>query len=413
MFPFFHVGIPLYSQTRMNYLADRVSWINESQTIAMAKAGRELKAKGFDVINLSFGEPDFNTPTHISNAAKQAIDDGYTFYTPVPGYPELREAVVNKLKRDNDLDYSMNQVVVSTGAKHSIMNVVMAVVNPGEEVIIPTPYWVSYSEMIKLVQGVPVFIHADVSVDFKITPSQLEAAITPKTKAFLFSSPCNPTGTVYTKEELRALADVFVRHPGIVIISDEIYEYINFKGPHESIAQFEELQNRVVVVNGVSKGFAMTGWRIGYIAAPKEIAEACEKLQGQFTSGACSIAQRAALAALNSPLTSTYEMREAFRRRRELVLDLIGKIPGIRINVPDGAFYVFPDVSSFFGKSHPGGTIHNANDLCLYILNTCYVALVPGEAFGNPDYLRLSYAASDDMLVEAINRIEKALNALK
>lgn len=396
----------------MNYLAERVSWINESQTIAMAKAGRELKAKGFDVINLSFGEPDFDTPNHIRNAAKQAIDDGYTFYTPVAGYPELREAIVNKLKRDNDLDYSMNQVVVSTGAKHSIMNVIMAIINPGDEVIIPTPYWVSYSEMVKLVGGVPVFVDADVSSDFKITASQLEAAITPKTKAFLFSSPCNPTGTVYSKEELEVLKDVFVKHPEVVIISDEIYEFINFIGQHESIAQFEEIQDRTVVVNGVSKGFAMTGWRIGYIAAPLEIAQACEKLQGQFTSGASSISQRAALAALTAPLTTTHQMREAFHRRRDMVLGLINEIPGIVCNVPNGAFYLFPDVSAYFGKKHENGVIENANDLCLYILNSCFVSLVPGEAFGAPNCLRLSYAASDDTLKDALKRITEALKAL-
>lgn len=396
----------------MNYLAERVSWINESQTIAMAKAGRELKAKGFDVINLSFGEPDFDTPNHIRNAAKQAIDDGYTFYTPVAGYPELREAIVNKLKRDNDLDYSMNQVVVSTGAKHSIMNVIMAIINPGDEVIIPTPYWVSYSEMVKLVGGVPVFVDADVSSDFKITASQLEAAITPKTKAFLFSSPCNPTGTVYSKEELEVLKDVFVKHPEVVIISDEIYEFINFIGQHESIAQFEEIQDRTVVVNGVSKGFAMTGWRIGYIAAPLEIAQACEKLQGQFTSGASSISQRAALAALTAPLTTTHQMREAFHRRRDMVLGLINEIPGIVCNVPNGAFYLFPDVSAYFGKKYENGVIENANDLCLYILNSCFVSLVPGEAFGAPNCLRLSYAASDDTLKDALKRITEALKAL-
>lgn len=396
----------------MNYLAERVSWINESQTIAMAKAGRELKAKGFDVINLSFGEPDFDTPNHIRNAAKQAIDDGYTFYTPVAGYPELREAVINKLKRDNDLDYSMNQVVVSTGAKHSIMNVIMAIINPGDEVIIPTPYWVSYSEMVKLVGGVPVFVDADVSTDFKITPAQLEAAIGPKTKAFLFSSPCNPTGTVYSKEELAGLKDVFVKHPELVILSDEIYEYINFIGQHESIAQFEEIQDRTVIINGVSKGFAMTGWRIGYIAAPLEIAQACEKLQGQFTSGASSISQRAALAALTAPLTTAHQMREAFHRRRDLVLELLKDIPGVICNVPDGAFYVFPDISAYFGKKHEKGSIENSNDLCLYILNTCFVSLVPGEAFGAPNCLRLSYAASDETLIDALKRISEALKAL-
>lgn len=397
----------------MNYLAERVGWINESQTIAMAKAGRELKARGFDVINLSFGEPDFQTPDHIKNGAKQAIDDGYTFYTPVPGYPELREAIVNKLKRDNDLDYSINQVVVSTGAKHSIMNVVMALVNPGDEVIIPAPYWVSYSEMIKLVQGETVFLPTSVESNFKITPEQLEAAITPQTKLFMFSSPCNPTGSVYSREELAALAAVFERHPQVFILSDEIYEFINFIGKHESIAAFESIHERVIVVNGVSKGFAMTGWRIGFIAANRVIAEACEKLQGQFTSGACSIAQRAALTALTAELTPTLEMREAFRRRRDLVLKLLADIPQWKSNVPDGAFYVFPDVTSCFGKKYEGGVIANSNDLCLYILNRAYVSLVPGEAFGDPNCLRLSYAASDETLIDALTRIKEALNELQ
>lgn len=396
----------------MNYLAERINWINESQTIGMAKAGRELKAKGFDVINLSFGEPDFNTPDHIRKAAKQAIDDGYTFYTPVPGYPELREAIVDKLSRENNLDYTINQVVVSTGAKHSIMNVIMAIINPGEEVIIPTPYWVSYSEMVKLVQGVPNFVRAGFESDFKITPEQLEAAITPKTKAFLFSSPCNPSGSVYTKSELKALADVFARNPQVVVISDEIYEYINFAGKHESIAQFEEVQDRVVVVNGVSKGFAMTGWRIGYIAAPLEIAQACEKLQGQFTSGACSIAQRAALAALTSPRNSALEMRDAFLRRRDMVLKLVQEIPGLKCNTPQGAFYVFPDISSYFGKEYDGKRIETATDLCMYILNKAYVALVPGEAFGAPECIRISYAASDEVLKDALGRIKKVLAEL-
>lgn len=405
----------LYSHSliTMNYLAERINWINESQTIGMAKAGRELKAKGFDVINLSFGEPDFNTPDHIRKAAKQAIDDGYTFYTPVPGYPELREAIVDKFSRENNLDFSINQIVVSTGAKHSIMNVIMACVNPGEEVIIPTPYWVSYSEMVKLVGGVPVFVNAGVDTEFKISPEQLEAAITPKTKAFLFSSPCNPTGSVYTKEELAGLARVFERHPEVLVLSDEIYEYINFAGKHESIAQFEAIQDRVVVINGVSKGFAMTGWRIGYIAAPLEIAQACEKLQGQFTSGACSIAQRAALSALTSPRNSALEMRDAFLRRRDMVLELVKEIPGWICNVPQGAFYIFPDVSSYFGKSHEGKVIENATDLCMYILSKAYVSLVPGEAFGAPECIRISYAASDEVLKDAMNRIKTVLADLK
>jgi aspartate aminotransferase len=379
----------------------------------MAKAGRELKSRGFDVINLSFGEPDFQTPNHIKIGAKQAIDDGYTFYTPVPGYPELRDAIVNKLKRDNDLDYTIQQVVVSSGAKHSLMNVVMALVNPGDEVIIPTPYWVSYSEMVKLVKGSPVYVPAGVETDFKITPRQLEEAITPQTKLFMFSSPCNPTGAFYSGEELAALVEVFERHPQVIIVSDEIYEYINFVGKHESIARFESVHDRVVLVNGVSKGFAMTGWRIGYIAAHPAIAEACEKLQGQFTSGPCSIAQRAALTALTSELTPAYEMREAFHRRRDLVLDLVKDIPGFKVNVPDGAFYIFPDISYYFGKSCEGQTISTATDLCLFLLNRAHVSLVPGEAFGEPKCLRLSYAASDETLTEAIRRIKEALAQLK
>lgn len=393
----------------MKYLAERVGWINESQTIGMAKAGRELKSRGFDVINLSFGEPDFQTPSHIKNAAKQAIDDGYTFYSPVAGFPELKEAIVNKLKRDNDLDYSINQVVVSTGAKHSIMNVVMALVNPGEEVIISTPYWVSYSDMVKLMEGIPVFVRSSVENDYKITPQQLEEAITPKTKLFMFSSPCNPTGTVYSREELAALAEVFAKHPHVFVLSDEIYEYINFRGAHNSIASFDAIQERVIVVNGLSKGFAMTGWRLGYIAATQPIAEACEKLQGQFTSGTSSIAQRAAITALSSPITPSLEMRDAFKKRRDLVLDLISTIPGWKCNKPEGAFYLFPDVSSYFGKKHAGGQINDASDLCMYILNNAYVALVPGEAFGDPDCLRLSYAASDDNLKEAVKRIREVL----
>lgn len=396
-----------------NRLAQRVSWINESQTIAMAKAGRELKAMGHDVINLSFGEPDFQTPDHIKMAAKRAIDDGYTFYTPVPGYPELREAIVNKLRRDAGLEYNINQIVVSTGAKHSIMNVVLALINPGDEVVIPTPYWVSYSEMIHFVQGNPVFIPTTVAHDFKVTPAQVEAAITEKTKLFMFSSPCNPTGSVYTPDELAGLVEVFERHPHVMILSDEIYEYINFVGNHTSIASFESIFNRVILVNGVSKGFAMTGWRIGYIAADIELARACEKIQGQFTSGTSSISQRAALAAISGDLSSAFQMKEAFKRRRDLILKLLTEIPEWKCNVPQGAFYVFPDVSACFGKQHSGGIIENANDLCLYLLNKTYVSLVPGEAFGDPNCLRLSFAAADELLIEAIRRIKEALSELK
>jgi aspartate aminotransferase len=396
----------------MHEIAQRLSRIQESQTIGMAKLGRELTARGLDVINLSFGEPDFQTPLHIKEAAKKAIDDGYTFYTPVAGYPELREAISAKFKRENGLEYGTDQIVVSTGAKHSIMNAVFALVNPGDEVIVPTPYWVSYSEMIKLAEGEPVFIHAKVDTDFKVTPQQVEQAITPRTKLFIFSSPCNPTGSVYSADELEALAAVFEKHPRVHVIADEIYEHINFSGKHASIANFGSIRDRVITVNGVSKGFAMTGWRIGYMGASKEIASACEKLQGQFTSGTCSIAQMAALAALNSGLGPTLEMTEAFRRRRDLVLRLMKDIPGFVTNTPEGAFYVFPDISWYFGKSDGKVTITNAEDLCMYILNNAYVALVTGDAFGAPDCLRFSYAASDERLTEALTRMKNVLSKL-
>lgn len=397
----------------MQDIAKRISLINESQTIAMAKAGRALKAQGHDVINLSFGEPDFQTPQHIKDAAKQAIDEGFTFYTPVAGYPELREAIAQKFKRENDLNYSPDQIIVSTGAKHSIMNVVLALVNPGDEVIIPSPYWVSYGEMVKHAEGIPVFIDTDVESDFKINAQQLENVINEKSKLFMFSSPCNPTGSVYTRAELEELAAVFRKYPNLFIVSDEIYEHINFGEKHFSMASIPDLYDRVITVNGVSKGFAMTGWRIGYIGASKEIAWACEKIQGQFTSGTSSISQRAALAALTSDMSPTFEMRNAFLRRRDLILNELSKINGIKYNKPQGAFYVFPDVSAFFGKRNGNFIINNANDLCLYLLNTVYVAVVPGEAFGNPNYIRISYAAKDEVIVDAINRIAKALNELK
>jgi len=332
----------------MQQLAERLGRFEESQTIGMAKLGRELSAKGFDVINLSFGEPDFQTPHHIKEAAKAAIDEGFTFYTPVAGYPDLRQAISDKFKRENNLDYAPDEVMVSVGAKHSIMNVVLSLVNPGNEVIIPTPYWVSYSAMIKLAEGVPVYIHTKVEQDYKISAAQLEKAITPLTKLFMFSSPCNPTGSFYSKDELHELALVFARHPDVYIISDEIYEHINFAGNHESIAQFDFIKDRVITVNGVSKGFAMTGWRIGYIGAQKSITQACEKIQGQFTSGACSIAQKGALAALNGSMRPTEEMCEAFRRRRDLVVGLTKEIKGFKTNVPEGAFYVFGFNDVFF-----------------------------------------------------------------
>ncbi|MEI6508844.1 MAG: pyridoxal phosphate-dependent aminotransferase [Bacteroidota bacterium] len=393
-------------------LAARLNLISESNTLKMAKLSRELAATGVDVINLSLGEPDFQTPQHIKDAAKKAIDDGYTFYTPVVGYLDLREAISAKFKRDNNLDYASNQIVVSTGAKHSIMNVMMSIINKNDEVIVPTPYWVSYSEMIKLSEGTPVFVNAKVDTDYKITAEQLEKAITPKTKAFIFSSPCNPTGSFYSRDELYALAKIFEKHPNIFIISDEIYEHINFIGKHESIAQFDFIKDRVITVNGVSKSFAMTGWRIGYIGAPKDVAVACEKLQGQFTSGANSIAQRATIAALSGDMTPTQEMKIAFLRRRDLVLKLMKEIPGMITNTPEGAFYVFPDVKSYFGKSFGGTIIKNAEDLSMFLLNTAHVAVVDGDSFGAPECIRFSYATSDEKLTEALRRIKEALARL-
>jgi len=396
----------------MLHLANRLNRFNESQTIGMAKLGRELAAKGHDVINLSFGEPDFQTPQHIKDAAKAAIDEGFTLYTPVAGYTELRQAISDKFSRENNLNYPTDQIVVSVGAKHSIMNVVLCTVNPGDEVIIPNPYWVSYGAMVRLAEGNPIHIQTSVENDFKITPSQLEAAITPKTSLFIFSSPCNPTGSLYNKEELAALAEVFARYPDIYIISDEIYEHINFVGKHESIAQFESIFERVITVNGVSKGFAMTGWRIGYIGASKIIAQSCEKMQGQFTSGACSIAQRASIAALNSNLQPTWDMRDAYLRRRNLVLDMMEQIPGMKTNIPGGAFYLFPNVKDFFGKTDGTNYITNSEDLCMYLLNNAYVSLVAGDAFGAANCLRFSYAAADEKLIEAVERIKTALGKL-
>lgn len=375
--------------------------------------GRELAAKGVDVINLSFGEPDFHTPDFIKEAAKKALDDNYTYYTPVPGYPELRKAISAKLKRENNLDYGFDQIVVGTGAKQSIANAVMCLVNPGDEVIVPTPYWVSYSEVIKLAEGESVFINSTVEQEFKITAEQLEAAITPKTRLFIFSSPCNPTGSVYSKEELRSLAQVFEKYPDIYIISDEIYEHINFVEQHESIAQFDSIKDRVVIINGFSKAYAMTGWRIGYLAANKEIAQACDKMQGQITSGTCSITQRAGLAAYEGGLESVLEMREAFRQRRDIVYDLLKEIPGLKTNLPQGAFYFFPDISFYLGKSYEGKPIETATDLCCYLLETAHVALVTGEAFGDDNSIRISYAASEPVLREAVKRIANALSQLQ
>jgi len=379
----------------------------------MTKLGRELAAKGVNVISLSVGEPDFNTPDNVKNAAKKALDDNFTRYSPVPGYPDLRQAIVDKLKRENGLDYEPSQIVVSTGAKQSLSNVILTLINPGDEVIIPTPYWVSYSEMVVLAEGKSVFINTDIESDFKITPEQLEAAITPKTKLFMFSSPCNPTGSVYNKEELAALAKVFEKHPQIFILSDEIYEHINFVDKHESIAQFDSIKDRVIIVNGFSKAFAMTGWRLGYIAANKEIAAANDKLQGQTTSGTCSIAQRAGIVAYNEGLDSVQQMKEAFLRRRQLVYDLLNDIPGVKTNLPQGAFYFFPEISSFFGKKDTqGNVIKDSADLALYLLNEGHIATVGGDSFGNNNYIRLSYAASDENLKEALRRMKEALGKL-
>ncbi|MDF3078779.1 MAG: aspartate aminotransferase [Sphingobacteriaceae bacterium] len=398
----------------MAVLSERINNLSESATIKMAKLGRELAAKGVDVISLSLGETDFYTPDFVKQAAKDAIDQNYSYYTPVAGYPELRKAIAAKLKRENNLDYTFDQVVVSTGAKQSLANAIMCLINPGDEVIIPTPYWVSYSELVKLAEGESVFINATIETDFKITPEELEAAITPKSKLFMFSSPNNPTGSVYTRDELAALVKVFEKHPEIYIISDEIYEHINFLDKHVSIAEFESVKDRVIIINGLSKAYAMTGWRIGYSVSNKEIAAACDKLQSQITSGTCSITQRAGIAAYEGGLETIKEMREVFQCRRDLVYGLLKDIPGVKVNLPGGAFYFFPDVSSFFGKtSEDGELIKDADDLALYILNKGHVAVVSGDAFGDPNSIRISYAAADEKLVEACKRIRFALEGLK
>ena len=397
----------------MNPLSDRINRLSESETLAMARKSRELKALGHNVINLSLGEPDFFTPGNIKEAGKSAIDNNHSFYTPVNGYLELRQAICEKLSRDNKLEYTPEQIVVSTGAKQSIANAVLCLVNPGEEVIVPSPFWVSYREIVKMAEGVEVTIQAGIENDFKITADQLEAAITPKTKLFMFSSPCNPTGSVYSREELQQLAGVFARHPHVYILADEIYEHINFSGAHESIAQFEEVRDQVIIINGVSKGFAMTGWRLGYMAASLEIAKACNKLQGQITSGTCSIAQMAGVEAMKTDPATTRPMLDKFRERRDLVLRLMKDIPGIKTNEPQGAFYVFANVKEFFGKSDGTTRVENAPDLCMYLLNKVFVAMVPGDAFGDPDCVRLSYATSNDLLEEAISRIRQALEELK
>lgn len=396
----------------MNKLSDRINSISESQTIAMARKSRELIAEGIDIINLSLGEPDFNTPMVIKEAAKKAIDDNFSFYTHVSGYLELRQAIAKKFKRDNNLDYTADQIVVSTGAKQSIANAVLCLINPGDEIVIPAPYWVSYLEIIKLAGGKPVFIPASIADDFKISPEKLRAAITSKTRLLIFSTPCNPTGSVYTRDELKAIAEVIAENEDLMIISDEIYEYINFVGKHESMAQFDFIKDRVITVNGFSKGFAMTGWRLGYLAAPLWVAKACDKMQGQFTSATCSIGQKAAHAAVELDPAITFEMRDAFKKRRDIVLTLLKDIKGLITNVPQGAFYVFPDVSYYFGKTDGERTIGNATDLCMYLLDKAHVAIVPGEAFGAPGYIRFSYATSENKLREAISRIKTALEKL-
>ena len=396
----------------MQELAKRIANLNESATIKMAQMTRELKSQGRDIIDLSLGEPDFETPEHIKTAAKKAIDDGFTHYTPVAGYLDVRKAIAEKFMRENGLLYTPEQIVISTGAKQSIINAVMCLVNPGDEVILPTPFWVSYSAMVKLAEGNIVEIPTTVESDFKISPAQLEAAITPKTKLIMFSSPCNPTGTVYTRDELKALAEVIVRHENLYVICDEIYEHINFTGQHASMAQFDFIYDRVITVNGLSKAYAMTGWRLGFIGAPLWIAKACDKIQGQFTSATCSITQRATIAALEGDSSTTLVMKEAFLRRRNLVFQMMQDIKGLKFNNPQGAFYFFPDVSNYFGKSYNGVTINNADDMAMYLLNEGNLSVVTGSAFGDQNCIRFSYATGDDKLVEAMKRLKIALEKL-
>ncbi len=396
----------------MDLLSNRVKALSESQTLAMTQKSRELNAQGINIINLSIGEPDFFVPQHIKEAAKKAVDENYSYYPPVGGYDDLRKAIVEKFKHDNQLEYKPEQIVVSNGAKHSIVNVILCLVNEGDEVIIPAPYWVSYVEMVRLARGKAVIINTSIENDFKITAEQIEKAITPRTKVFMLNSPSNPTGSLYSKKELNAFAEVFARHKEIMIISDEIYEHINFVSKHESIAQFEKIKDQVVVVNGVSKGYAMPGYRIGYMAAPVWLAKAVIKLQGQMTSGASSIAQRATLAALMNDNSSIYAMRDIFKHRRDLILSLLKDIPDMITNTPEGAFYIFADIKKYIGRTDGTITINNDDDLCIYLLNNAHVALVSGSAFGAPGYLRFSYATSDENITEAIKRIKEALRHL-
>lgn len=396
----------------MAQLSDRLNRLAPSATLAMSQKSSEMKAQGIDVINLSVGEPDFNTPEHIKDAAKKAIDENFSRYSPVPGYMDLREAISSKLKRENGLDYGVNEILVSNGAKQSVCNTIMALVNDGDEVIIPTPYWVSYPQMAKLAGGEPVIVEAGFEQDFKLTPEQLEAAITPKTKLLILCSPSNPTGSVYNEEELRGLADVIKRHEDLYVLADEIYEHINYIGKHHSIAQIEGMKERTIVVNGVSKAYAMTGWRIGYIAAPEWIVKGCNKLQGQYTSGPCSVSQKAAVEAYMASQDCVEEMRKAFERRRDLIVSLAKDIPGLEVNVPQGAFYLFPKCSSFFGKTDGTHVINNSTDFALYLLEVGHVATVAGDAFGDPECFRMSYATSDDNIREAMSRIKSAVARL-
>ncbi len=398
--------------TTANQLSQRILNMQESATIKMSQMARDLKAKGNDVISLSLGEPDFDTPDHIKEAAKQALSDGFTKYTPVPGLVELREAICAKFKRDNDLHFDVNQIVVSNGAKQSVANLALVLLNPGDEVIVLAPFWVSYFEIIKLGGGIPVVLKSGIETDFKVSPEQVAAAVTDKTRMIIFSSPCNPTGSVYTHDELKAIADVLAPHKNITIVSDEIYEYINFTGKHVSIGSFDNVRDQTVTINGFSKGFAMTGWRLGYIGGPTWIAKACAKMQGQFTSGATAFGQKAGAHALNSDLAPTHAMRAAFLKRRDMVIELLREIPGFKVNNPQGAFYVFPDISHYFGTSDGTTKINNANDFCEYLLQTAYVAVVSGSAFGADDCFRLSYAASEEQLREAIRRIGVAVGKL-
>ena len=396
----------------MVHLSNRLNRLAPSATLAMSQKSSEMKAQGIDVINMSVGEPDFNTPDHIKEAAKKAVDDNWSRYSPVPGYPDLRKAVVEKLKRENGLDYSVSEILVSNGAKQAVCNAVMALVDDGDEVIIPAPYWVSYPQMALLAGGTPVHIPAGFEQDFKITPAQLEAAITPKTRMLILCSPSNPTGSVYSKEELKGLADVLKKHPEVYVLADEIYEHINYVGKHESIAQFPGMKEQTIIINGVSKAYAMTGWRIGYMAAPEWIIKGCNKLQGQYTSGPCSVSQKAAEAAYVLSQDCVEEMRVAFERRRDLIVELAKDIPGLEVNVPQGAFYLFPKCTSFYGKTDGERTINNSTDLAMYLLEVGHVATVGGDAFGDPECFRMSYATSDDNIREAMRRIKECLSRL-